>query len=112
MVSGLVTSPIDQSRICFGEARPIRIASKSLMSICAKGISPSDTSRVGRVQLRHSFASSPGCSAKRCTRVSVLYFQVGRKRQLLVARPFLEVLVGEDVHVEGEGLHLLQQDLE
>jgi hypothetical protein len=37
MVSGLVTSPIDQSRICFGEASPIRIASKSLMSICAKG---------------------------------------------------------------------------
>src|SRR6478752_1553824 len=33
MVSGFVTSPEDQSRICFDEARPIRIASKSLMSI-------------------------------------------------------------------------------
>src|SRR5918992_118890 len=38
MVSGFVTSPIDQSRICFGEASPIRIASKSLMSICAKSL--------------------------------------------------------------------------
>src|SRR5436190_20176076 len=35
MVSGLVTSPEDHSRICFAEARPIRIASKSLMSINA-----------------------------------------------------------------------------
>src|SRR4051812_26093229 len=33
MVSGLVTSPEDQSRICLLEASPIRIASKSLMSI-------------------------------------------------------------------------------
>jgi hypothetical protein len=33
IVSGFVTSPEDQSRICFDEARPIRIASKSLMSI-------------------------------------------------------------------------------
>src|ERR687896_2603128 len=38
MVSGFVTSPIDQSRICFGEASPIRIASKSLMSICATSL--------------------------------------------------------------------------
>src|SRR6476661_8587553 len=33
MVSGLVTSPEDQSRICLLEASPIRIASNSLMSI-------------------------------------------------------------------------------
>jgi len=33
MVSGLVTSPEDQSRIYLLEASPIRIASKSLMSI-------------------------------------------------------------------------------
>src|ERR671926_1224557 len=33
MVSGFVTSPDDQSRICLLDARPIRIASKSLMSI-------------------------------------------------------------------------------
>src|SRR3954451_12447212 len=33
MVSGFVTSPEDQSRICFDDARPIRIASKSLISI-------------------------------------------------------------------------------
>src|SRR3954470_5514738 len=33
MVSGLVTSPDDQSRICFEDASPMRIASKSLMSI-------------------------------------------------------------------------------
>src|SRR5213079_2114714 len=33
IVSGLVTSPEDQSRICLLEASPIRIASKSLMSI-------------------------------------------------------------------------------
>jgi hypothetical protein len=31
----LVTSPEDHSRICFAEARPMRIASKSLMSINA-----------------------------------------------------------------------------
>src|SRR2546423_3117705 len=35
MVSGLVTSPEDQSRICLDDARPIRIASNSLMSIKA-----------------------------------------------------------------------------
>src|SRR3954447_18839130 len=33
IVSGFVTSPEDQSRICLLDARPIRIASKSLMSI-------------------------------------------------------------------------------
>src|SRR6185503_18506495 len=33
MVSGFVTSPDDQSRICLLEASPMRIASKSLMSI-------------------------------------------------------------------------------
>src|SRR3954468_14192664 len=33
MVSGFVTSPEDQSRICLLEASPIRIASNSLMSI-------------------------------------------------------------------------------
>src|SRR5919109_3896500 len=33
MVSGLVTSPEDQSRICLDDARPMRIASNSLMSI-------------------------------------------------------------------------------
>src|SRR5919202_5800146 len=33
MVSGFVTSPDDQSRICLDDASPMRIASKSLMSI-------------------------------------------------------------------------------
>src|SRR5918992_2900119 len=33
MVSGFVTSPEDQSRICLLDASPIRMASKSLMSI-------------------------------------------------------------------------------
>jgi hypothetical protein len=33
MVSGFVTSPDDQSRICLLEASAIRIASNSLMSI-------------------------------------------------------------------------------
>src|ERR687893_101781 len=33
MVSGLVTSPEDQDRICFEDASPISIASKLLMSI-------------------------------------------------------------------------------
>src|ERR1044072_8573479 len=33
LVSVFVTSPDDQSRICFGDASPIRIASNSLMSI-------------------------------------------------------------------------------
>src|SRR3954464_5691783 len=33
MVSGFVTSPDDHSRICLGDASPMRIASKSLMSI-------------------------------------------------------------------------------
>src|SRR5215218_6021092 len=37
MVSGLVTSPEDQDRICLDDARPISIASKLLMSI--KGFS-------------------------------------------------------------------------
>jgi hypothetical protein len=33
MVSGFVTSPEDQDRICFEEARPIEMVSKLLMSI-------------------------------------------------------------------------------
>ena len=33
MVSGLVTSPLDQDRICFEDASPMLIASKLLMSI-------------------------------------------------------------------------------
>jgi len=33
IVSGLVTSPEDQSRICLLDASPMRMASKSLMSI-------------------------------------------------------------------------------
>src|SRR3712207_6488207 len=33
MVSGFVTSPLDQERICLEDARPISIASKLLMSI-------------------------------------------------------------------------------
>jgi hypothetical protein len=35
IVSGFVTSPDDQSLICLLDARPIRIASKLLMSIKA-----------------------------------------------------------------------------
>src|SRR4029079_10221598 len=49
MVSGLVTSPDDHSRICLGEARPMRIASKSLMSI--NGCSPHSSS-VGTAKWR------------------------------------------------------------
>src|SRR5207244_5462282 len=33
MVSGLVTSPLDQDRICLDEARPMLMASKLFMSI-------------------------------------------------------------------------------
>src|SRR5918997_6063093 len=33
MVSGFVTSPLDQERICLEDARPISMASKLLMSI-------------------------------------------------------------------------------
>src|SRR5215207_6670411 len=39
MVSGFVTSPELQERICFEEARPISIASKLLMSIMGLGLS-------------------------------------------------------------------------
>ena len=45
MVSGLVTSPDDHGRICSGEARPILMASNSLMSI--KGDSYSSSSAGG-----------------------------------------------------------------
>src|ERR1700722_12604420 len=37
MVSGFLTSPNDHARICSGDARPMRIASKLLTSIRFKG---------------------------------------------------------------------------
>src|SRR5574338_95546 len=95
MVSGLVTSPIDQSRICFGEARPIRIAPKPLMSICAKGVSPSE-SHLGEALHRSvsvSRSSSWHFARAKCRKTSLLYFHVHRG-ELLVRGLLLEVLVG------------------
>src|SRR5690242_789444 len=77
MVSGLVTSPEDQSWICLVEARPILIASKSLMSITGTS-HPSEAS---------SCANAPHCGATRrpdprgarpCRSVGVVRCPAGR----------------------------------
>src|SRR5690349_12242034 len=99
MVSGLVTSPIDQSRICFGEARPIRIASKSLMSICAK-VFLLRSDALGRRSRRAVYAfSSRRHSATRSAGGSVLHLEVCGQRELLVARALLEVFVRGEARV-------------
>src|SRR5919197_4448705 len=161
MVSGLVTSPDDQSRICLLEASPIRIASKSLMSI--KKLSPSPS--LVYFHIRQVFGQRPRLGVGLLLRtglranldiLEVAQLLVGREGQLLarlvdpllaflsllggrlpgrrpqrarrkidpelLGRPqelvvllaYLDLLalVREDVHVERERLHLLQQHLE
>src|SRR5712691_2244769 len=63
MVSGLVTSPCDQLRIFSGDARLMRIASKSAIVFCiSNGLERNKVFlrflRVSRVRLRSSEASS------------------------------------------------------
>src|SRR5690349_5061094 len=172
MVSGFVTSPDDQSWICLVEARPILIASNSLMSINAShpfwggggtggdgrgwrrdGSSPS-LLHLDLVVLDVARARIRG-QAWRVVLVGLREHLVGRQRELAVGVEAVDALLdllgaglarggaqgpgrevdaellrgaqqlvvllpdldlaaalGEDVDVEPEGLHLLQQHLE
>src|ERR687885_241910 len=98
MVSGLVTSPELQERICLEEARPISMASKLLMSIMrflgSGRWEGAGAGRVGRSGLRVEVLGGP-------EQVVVLLAQLG-----------LLALLGDDVDVERQRLHLLEQDLE
>src|SRR3954452_2215554 len=85
IVSGFVTSPIDQSRICFGEASPIRIASKSLMSICAKC-------------LFASFSQSEWGRSLLAVELEVCQLGVAERADLRVGL-LLGLLLGRDLHV-------------
>src|SRR6267142_3789388 len=74
MVSGFVTSPDDQSRICLLDASPMRMASKSLMSIKLVFL-PCCSERV-----RHPVREGLGRRPRVCARpLSFLY--VGRFTQ-------------------------------
>src|SRR5437660_11033239 len=96
MVSGFVTSPDDQSRICFDDASPIRIASKSLMSINFS-YSPSHTN------LGHQRAAERPKAAESARVPLIFEFQI---RQVDVAersdggfRLFLVLLGRRQLHV-------------
>src|SRR5262245_28223965 len=109
MVSGFVTSPDDQSRICFDDASPIRIASKSLISIKSF---PSLANAVYRGRVRRSvvelevdevgLTERPGLLLdllfdllvrRQLDVVEVAECLVGRKRQLAVlVDPLLALL--------------------
>src|ERR687883_676340 len=103
MVSGLVTSPDDQSRICLLDASPMRIASKSLMSIklllYVRWFSQGSCLFLG-------FLGGGGLGR------DLDVGEVVEQLVVLLAHLDLLALVGEDVDVERQGLHLLQQHLE
>src|SRR6187549_641921 len=113
MVSGLVTSPDDQSRICLLDARPIRIASNSLISIKAL-LRPAVTRllphrpalrRAGRPVLRPlPWRGRPARRRPQRARREVDPELLRRAQQLVVLLAHLDLLalVREDVHVERE----------
>src|SRR5919197_5816152 len=158
MVSGLVTSPEDQSRICLDDASPMRMASNSLMSIKALPLllyfyvrqlvcertglclcfflrvlfrADLDVAQVAERLVRRERqllarlvdallallgllgGGLPRGGAERARR-EVDAELLGGPQQLVVLLAHLDLLalVGEDVHVERERLHLLQQHLE
>src|ERR671925_1053806 len=99
MVSGLVTSPDDQSRICLLDASPIRMASKSLMSI---KLAPSSSSPWTAFQPAQTSAFGLRCTLVLSVLPSFLYLNIC---QLVGERPglcvglFLRALLGRDLDV-------------
>src|SRR5579875_2057209 len=101
MVSGFLTSPLDQVRMASAVARPIRSCSKLLTS---------------------SMCSEPSFAGAACVflvgaslrAADVDAELLGGAEQVLVELPHLDLLAGlrEDLDVEAEALHLLDQDLE
>src|SRR5437868_7112619 len=75
MVSGFVTSPDDQSRICLLDASPIRIASKSLMSIKLVFL-PCCSERV-RHPVREGLGRRPRVYARSLSFLYVCWFSQG-----------------------------------
>src|SRR5438270_8081668 len=104
MVSGFLTSPFDHVRIESAVARPMRSWSKSLTS---STYSPSPLETI-------------------CTPALVLFVRpsfrtgevdaelLGGTEDVLVELPHLDLLArrGQDLHIEAEGLHLLDEHLE
>src|SRR6266699_3620345 len=122
MVSGFVTSPEDQSRICLLDASPMRMASKSLMSIKLVFL-PCCSERV-----RHPVREGLGRRPRVCARPLSFLDLLGRRRPrrraqgarsqvdaeflrgaeqlvILLADLNLLALVRKDVDVERQGLH-------
>src|SRR5919201_533570 len=103
MVSGLVTSPEDQSRICLDDANPMRMASNSLMSINSYRslLHVSQVPRRFPSLLNLYVCQVLGQRARLCF---CLFLRVllGRNLDVLLAHLDLLALVGEDVHVERQ----------
>src|SRR5919202_4936394 len=147
MVSGLVTSPELQERICLEEARPILMASKLLMSIMrflgSGRWEGAGAGRVGRSGLRLDVLGERLGGGVRLDGSVALGLNLllgllaldglvvglavggpharevdaellGGPEQVVVllAQLGLLALLGDDVDVERQRLHLLEQDLE
>src|SRR5438094_5574303 len=104
MVSGFLTSPFDHMRIESAVARPMRSWSKSLTS-STYSPSPLETICTPALVLLVGAALRTG---------EVDAELLGGTEDVLVELPHLDLLAGrgEDLHVQTEGLHLFDEDLE
>src|SRR5215207_7540059 len=115
MVSGFVTSPDDQSRICFDDARPMRIASNSLISIklrLSPSFFPGHPSSRSRDTERAGFRPQAGRSARvpLLLHLHVCALRVAERPDLrlgflagLLRRRQLDVLEVAELLVGGQG---------
>src|SRR5215471_2643089 len=101
MVSGFLTSPCDHCLMSSAVARPMRRSSKKLTS---------STCVIPWVVLRFSYLFD----AARLTPGQVDAEFLGGAEHILVGVTHLDrrAVAGEHLHVEAEGLHLLDQHLE
>ena len=138
IVSGLVTSPEDQLRIFFGEVRPISMASKSLMSMWASLLGSVRVRRGGGRSggTEADFFASAFSAQLRLQGLEPLLSDLltvlvsglavlgadpgevdaelfgGAEQLVLLLFHSDRAFLGDEVGVERQGLHLLQQDLE
>src|SRR5262245_2472334 len=115
MVSGLVTSPFDQSRICSGLASEMRMALKLLTSSmsllrAARGAAPGAREPAGTGSGVGGRSGPPG-SVLEPGQVDAA--QVGQRiRRGVLGKVDLLLVLVEDLHVEPQRLELLDEDLE
>src|SRR5437016_378206 len=102
MVSGFLTSPCDHCLMSSAVARPMRRSSKKL------------TSSTCVIPWGSSWSSSDLFNAARLTPGQVDAEFLGGAEHILVGVTHLDrgTVAGEYLHVEAEGLHLLDQHLE